>query len=519
MASSGYKTDADIHNKLRSIGAMVDINYLFYEPPSSADSPDCLTPAGDACSAMALLYIDNKTPALFSMLKTIIVMVILGGGTVFFQRDAQVLVLGPIERMVHVITTLSENPLANTKKAGGKLGADEEQYKTENYETILLESTIVKIGALLQIGFGAAGAAIIGKNMKTGALDPMVPGKMITSIYGFCDIRNFTDTTECLQEEVMVYVNKLGFIVHGCTNDYYGMANKNVGDAFLLSWKICDDLLPGYNAFEETPNEESRLRACETCVVVVKGTAEVDRRITPTELADSALAAFIKCLVDLDNANTAGTLTQYLVNPKVVKRFGPDFRIKMGFGMHVGWAIEGAIGTAYKIDATYMSPHVEMSDRLEAGSKIFGSPINISHWLYHLLSPAARRFLRPMDRIKVEGCPTPMTVYTFDVVHFPRAVAIPKIGPNGAQLPVDFDRDPSFQALHHGLHPAFLDTARAAVAKYLGGEWAEAKQMMEMVLVQKPKDGPTLRLLGIMQEHDFVAPPDWPGYYELLEGY
>lgn len=30
------------------------------------------------------------------------------------------------------------------------------------------------------------------------------------------------------------------------------MANKNVGDAFLLSWKMCDGLLPGFHDFLET---------------------------------------------------------------------------------------------------------------------------------------------------------------------------------------------------------------------------------------------------------------------------
>ena len=59
------------------------------------------------------------------------------------------------------------------------------------------------MGQLLQIGFGAVGAEIIGKNINSGSgkLNAMVPGKKITSIYGFCDIRQFTDTTECLQEE------------------------------------------------------------------------------------------------------------------------------------------------------------------------------------------------------------------------------------------------------------------------------------------------------------------------------
>jgi len=371
----------------------------------------------------------------------------------------------------------------------------------------------MKIGSLLQIGFGAAGAAIIGKNMGTGELNPMVPGKMITSIYGFCDIRNFTDTTECLQEEVMVYVNKLGQIVHQCTNDYFGMANKNVGDAFLLSWKICDDLLPGFNAFEDKPVEETRLRSSETVHCAVQGAGTKVKNISPSELADSALAAFLKCLVDLDNANTAGSLTQYLSYPKVRKRFGDHFRIKMGFGMHVGWAIEGAIGSSYKIDATYMSPHVEMSDRLEAGSKIFGVPLNISHWLVALLSPAAQKFLRPMDKIFVDGCPVPMTVYTFDVLQFPVNFCKPQMAPDGeTQLPIDFENDPQFASLQRGLHPAFLDTATNAVECYLAGEWEEARNIMNHALIQKPKDGPTLRLLGIMQEYDWICPQDWPGY-------
>lgn len=30
-----------------------------------------------------------------------------------------------------------------------------------------------------------------------------------------------------------------------------------------------------------------------------------------------------------------------------------------------GWAIEGAIGSEYKIDASYLSPHVNMASRLE----------------------------------------------------------------------------------------------------------------------------------------------------------
>ena len=36
----------------------------------------------------------------------------------------------------------------------------------------------------------------------------------------------------------------------------------------------------------------------------------------------------------------------------------------MGFGLHVGWAIEGPIGSELKIDASYLSSHVHMASRL-----------------------------------------------------------------------------------------------------------------------------------------------------------
>jgi len=35
------------------------------------------------------------------------------------------------------------------------------------------------------------------------------------AIFGFCDIRNFTDATEVLQAGVMLFVNEIGEIVHG----------------------------------------------------------------------------------------------------------------------------------------------------------------------------------------------------------------------------------------------------------------------------------------------------------------
>jgi len=67
-------------------------------------------------------------------------------------------------------------------------------------ETEYLEQAIIKIGALLALGFGEAGSEIIAANMSSGGggVDPMIPGRKTICIFGFCDIRNFTDSTEIL---------------------------------------------------------------------------------------------------------------------------------------------------------------------------------------------------------------------------------------------------------------------------------------------------------------------------------
>jgi hypothetical protein len=78
-------------------------------------------------------------------------------------------------------------------------------------ETAMLEVTLNKIGALLALGFGEAGSKIVAQNIKDGEeVNPMLPGLKIMSIFGFCDIRNFTDATEVLQEGVMLFVNEIG---------------------------------------------------------------------------------------------------------------------------------------------------------------------------------------------------------------------------------------------------------------------------------------------------------------------
>merc|ERR1719446_452457 len=237
----------------------------------------------------------------------------------------------------------------------------------EPMETVVLEKTIIKIGSLLALGFGEAGAEIIGQNMKgseTSALNAMIPGRRVEALFGFCDIRNFTDATEVLQDQVMVFVNRIAGVVHSCINEFFGSPNKNVGDAFLLVWR-----LTGHNARKQQ------------------------------RLADMSLISFVKIIATI---NRSPLLAEYRSHPKLVKRL-PNYRVRMGFGLHSGWAIEGAIGSEFKIDASYLSPNVNMAARLEAVTKQFGCLILLSEALHRLMSEDIAEQCRLIDHVKMVG--------------------------------------------------------------------------------------------------------------------
>lgn len=187
-------------------------------------------------------------------------------------------------------------------------------------------------------------------------------------IFGFCDIRQFTDATECLQEEVMVFVNRIAEIVHKATHKYTGAPNKNIGDAFLLVWTLNrSDILDHIKAgLADTEGEASD--------------------VLESQLSDNALYAFMKIIVDIENSNQSGTLRKFLIHRKMVERFPDGFKVRLGFGLHHGWAIEGTIGSQFKIDASYLSPNVNMAARLEAATKQYDVSILLSGQFYANLS-------------------------------------------------------------------------------------------------------------------------------------
>ena len=157
-------------------------------------------------------------------------------------------VIVPLERAVQAVNNLIADPLADLVRMNGKrTSSTKTSHRTgltntnkPLTETQLVSSTLLKLARLLQVGFGDAGAEIIAKNLHgdLSFLDPMIPGRKIYGIFGFCSLSHFELCTEVLEEEVMVFVNQVAEIIHGVCHRHGGQVNRSLGPSFLLVWKL-----------------------------------------------------------------------------------------------------------------------------------------------------------------------------------------------------------------------------------------------------------------------------------------
>merc|ERR1711907_131373 len=95
------------------------------------------------------------------------------------------------------------------------------------------------------------------------------------------------------------------------------------------------------------------------------------------DLFDKALYAFLKFTVLLRRFDKFVTEFSPQSSQRLYQRM-PNYRCAMGMGLHVGEAVEGAIGTPQKIDATYISLHVNNSEFLESSTKTYKVPLLMS---------------------------------------------------------------------------------------------------------------------------------------------
>ena len=100
----------------------------------------------------------------------------------------------------------------------------------------------------------------------------------------------------------MLFVNEIAEITHSQVDKYAGSANKNIGDAFLLVWKLKEK----------------------------NGLIDIESKDYNARMADLALFSFIKVIAKI---NKFKNVLAYRNDPDLTKRM-PGYQVKMGFGIH-----------------------------------------------------------------------------------------------------------------------------------------------------------------------------------------
>ena len=189
---------------------------------------------------------------------------------------------------------------------------------------------------------------------------------------------------------LQVFTNKIAAVVHSICANNGGSANKNIGDAFLLSWRL-----------DDAPEEKEEDEDDPFSSYVNNLNLNRPQLYARDNQADKALLSVVKISMALhyDKYFTDG-MNEEAKNrllTKLSKRKGP--LVQMGFGLHAGKAVQGAIGSQRKLDATYISESVERAEFLESSTKKYGVPLLMTDSFYDLLEPSNRYRCRKIDQL------------------------------------------------------------------------------------------------------------------------
>jgi hypothetical protein len=203
-----------------------------------------------------------------------------------------------------------------------------------------------------------------------------------------------------------------------------------------------------------------------------------------------------------------------------------SYSVAMGFGLHKGWAIEGAIGSKLKIDASYLSPHVNLASRLEAATKQYSTNLLMSDAFFGGLSGSLQSTCRRCDKVIFKGSTDPMVIYHHD--NEPLA-SLNSPSRNHQDLLLTTSWDDETDQTYNGL----INDARSKLSSerelaqrevydalfnsYLDRDWNRCKIFCHLWMKKFPGDNVVACLVNHLSKHNFECPLSWPGFHVLTE--
>lgn len=460
---------------------------------------------------------------------------------------------------------------------------DEPTQQLGNFETDALVNTVTTITDLMRRCWGVAGANIISANLArqegglASSFNPTVPGEAAYALFAFIGINNFDNHVNALKDEIMILINDIASVLH---EEVYrwgyedsGQCNKNLGGAFLMVYKI--------GAVKEVIEKLEQAEA----VIFSRRTTKVRRRRSRRATSDTKRASASSTLtrtpanrmsgshldsIDLSSLPGMRAFTDRALlgllktfvgihRDKTILEWNDDFRLGAGvgaasvnlsFGMDAGWAVEGAVGSEYKIDATYLSPHVNMASRMMSATKQYGVHFLLSERVQKLLSENAKGTLRHLDTVTVKGSSVQQKIFTYDAKVRHDFFLYSR---TESQADLDAERystsiwhtDQDLCAMRSHVSDEFIASFTQGRDEYLAGNWPQAIELLSQAdnlmyesqmeegyevpdvsyrtfnnsddreELQDSGDGPCRNLIGYMKSRGGVAPKNWVGYRAL----
>lgn len=182
----------------------------------------------------------------------------------------------------------------------------------------------------------------------------------------FCDIRSFTNISECNKPETVVaFLNRYFTAMCTIIKRHGGTVDKFMGDAIMA-------LFGAPVSYEDN------------CRRAVKAAQEMRETLKTIELED-------------------------LILPEGMK-------FNIGIGIHYGDVIVGSIGSADKTDYSVIGDNVNLASRIEGLTKTYGTMILVSEAVKNDIKE--EQFIyRHLDNVKVKGKEHPVPIYAVDTKH------------------------------------------------------------------------------------------------------
>lgn len=229
----------------------------------------------------------------------------------------------------------------------------------------------------------------------------------------------------------------------------------------------------------------------------------------------------------------------YSRHPRIQKTFQDKYIISVSFALHVGRAIEGAIGSEFKVDALYLSSDTQIALRIDQLCDTYDRQILLSGDFHKMLSEKGKTFCRKIDQVCMEESKgQKKEIYCFDM--FPSEPLEDEQKPeddipNGQFIKhMDYENqdiafmqargisyvyelDHDFVSIKKQIlsKPDFYEFFSKALDSYIDGDWQNAQSNLTTARQVNALDGPLKWMTDYMENAKNLAPENWAGFRDL----